>query len=69
TKVNNTNQANNSNKKIADDKQEAKTTLGKQDHINDAQKQTLTTKNKQAPDIATNNNVKQNTQKQNNAMT
>ncbi|MDI1802280.1 hypothetical protein QI487_26350, partial [Staphylococcus aureus] len=39
------------------------------DHLNDAQKQALTTQVEQAPDIATVNNVKQNAQNLNNAMT
>ncbi len=69
TKVNDTNQALNGNQKLADAKQDAKTTLGTLDHLNDAQKQALTTQVEQAPDIATVNNVKQNAQNLNNAMT
>ncbi|WP_256961710.1 DUF1542 domain-containing protein, partial [Staphylococcus argenteus] len=69
TKVNETNQALNGNQKLADAKQAAKTTLGTLDHLNDAQKQALTTQVGQAPDIATVNNVKQNAQNLNNAMT
>ncbi|HDC3663411.1 TPA: hyperosmolarity resistance protein Ebh, partial [Staphylococcus aureus] len=62
-------QALNGNQKLADAKQDAKTTLGTLDHLNDAQKQALTTQVEQAPDIATVNNVKQNAQNLNNAMT
>lgn len=69
TKVNDTNQALNGNQKLADAKQAAKTNLGTLDHLNDAQKQALTTQVEQAPDIATVNNVKQNAQNLNNAMT
>ncbi|HCV8089580.1 TPA: GA module-containing protein, partial [Staphylococcus aureus] len=69
TKVNDTNQALNGNQKLADAKQDTKTTLGTLDHLNDAQKQALTTQVEQAPDIATVNNVKQNAQNLNNAMT
>lgn len=69
TKVNDTNQALNGNQKLADAKQVAKTNLGTLDHLNDAQKQALTTQVEQAPDIATVNNVKQNAQNLNNAMT
>ncbi|HDD6776176.1 TPA: hyperosmolarity resistance protein Ebh, partial [Staphylococcus aureus] len=69
TKVNDTNQALNGNQKLADAKQAAKTTLGTLDYLNDAQKQALTTQVEQAPDIATVNNVKQNAQNLNNAMT
>ncbi len=68
TKVNDTNQALNGNQKLADAKQAAKTNLGTLDHLNDAQKQALTTQVEQAPDIATVNNVKQNAQNLNNAM-
>ncbi len=68
-KVNDTNQALNGNQKLADAKQAAKTNLGTLDHLNDAQKQALTTQVEQAPDIATVNNVKQNAQNLNNAMT
>lgn len=60
TKVNDTNQALNGNQKLADAKQVAKTNLGTLNHLNDAQKQALTTQVEQAPDIATVNNVKQN---------
>ncbi|MBS3413594.1 GA module-containing protein, partial [Staphylococcus aureus] len=59
----------NGNPKLASAKQYAKTTLGTLDHLNDAQKQALTTQVEQAPDIATVNNVKQNAQNLNNAMT
>lgn len=38
TKVNDTNQALNGNQKLADAKQDTKTTLGTLDHLNDAQK-------------------------------
>ncbi|MFI2771916.1 DUF1542 domain-containing protein, partial [Staphylococcus aureus] len=69
TKVKDTNQALNGNQKLADAKQAAKTNLGTLDHLNDAQKQALTTQVEQAPDIATVNNVKQNAQNLNNAMT
>lgn len=69
TKVNDTNQALNGNQKLADAKQAAKTNLGTLDHLNDAQKQALTAQVEQAPDIATVNNVKQNAQNLNNAMT
>ncbi len=69
TKVNDTNQALNGNQKLADAKQDTKTTLGTLDHLNEAQKQALTTQVEQAPDIATVNNVKQNAQNLNNAMT
>lgn len=69
TKVNDTNQALNGNQKLADAKQAAKTNLGTLDHLNDAQKQALTTQVEQVPDIATVNNVKQNAQNLNNAMT
>lgn len=68
TKVNDTNQALNGNQKLADAKQAAKTNLGTLDHLNDAQKQALTTQVEQAPDIATVNNVKQNAQNVNTAM-
>ncbi|WRN76776.1 hypothetical protein T9H88_11615 [Staphylococcus aureus] len=44
TKVNDTNQALNGNQKLADAKQDARATLGTLDHLNDAQKQALTTK-------------------------
>lgn len=43
TKVKDTNQALNGNQKLADAKQAAKTNLGTLDHLNDAQKQALTT--------------------------
>ena len=69
TKVKDTNQALNGNQKLADAKQAAKTNLGTLDHLNDAQKQALTTQVEQAPDIASVNNVKQNAQNLNNAMT
>lgn len=67
--MNDTNQALNGNQKLADAKQAAKTNLGTLDRLNDAQKQALTTQVEQAPDIATVNNVKQNAQNLNNAMT
>ncbi|WP_251360483.1 DUF1542 domain-containing protein, partial [Staphylococcus aureus] len=69
TTMNQAKDALNGNQKLADAKQDAKTTLGTLDHLNDAQKQALTTQVEQAPDIATVNNVKQNAQNLNNAMT
>ncbi|MGU3127160.1 hypothetical protein ACVXZZ_14890 [Staphylococcus aureus] len=68
TKVNDTNQALNGNQNVMPNNM-LKTTLGTLDHLNDAQKQALTTQVEQAPDIATVNNVKQNAQNLNNAMT
>ncbi|HCV0466245.1 TPA: GA module-containing protein, partial [Staphylococcus aureus] len=67
--VSTTKNALNGNENLEAAKQQATQSLGSLDNLNNAQKQALTTQVEQAPDIATVNNVKQNAQNLNNAMT
>ncbi|WP_415918579.1 DUF1542 domain-containing protein [Staphylococcus warneri] len=69
TKVNDANNALNGNEKLATEKQNAKTTLGTLDHLNNAQVNELTTQIDNAPNIATVNKIKQTAENLNQAMT
>ncbi|WP_423156901.1 hyperosmolarity resistance protein Ebh [Staphylococcus warneri] len=67
----NVNEANhnlNGDQKLATAQQDAKTTLGTLDHLNQAQIDALTQQIDQAPDIAATNKIKQNAESLNNAM-
>lgn len=66
--VNEANHNLNGDQKLATAQQNAKTTLGTLDHLNQAQIDALTRQIDQAPDIATTNKIKQNAESLDNAM-
>ncbi|WP_424842390.1 hyperosmolarity resistance protein Ebh [Staphylococcus pasteuri] len=66
--VNNTHNELNGDAKLATEKQNGNTEINVMSHLNDAQKQALTTQIEQAPDIATVNQVKQTAQNLDQAM-
>ncbi|WP_145408024.1 GA module-containing protein, partial [Staphylococcus aureus] len=69
TKLKHTNQPLNPNQKLPHPKQPPNTNLPTLHHLNDAQKQPLTTQLQQPPHIPTLNNLNQNPQNLNNPIT